>query len=130
MERQRVGVPYAQIVFNVQTVFGRRLAADAENFRRQHHRLSRTAGKRRRRVTTTTTNRPVYARFANRCCLRSQGTYVSKGYDLSDLGSRLNIPKTFFYGVYKMRVYFTDQREKVYGCGIFVIAVKRPWETE
>jgi hypothetical protein len=55
---------------------------------------------------------------------------VSKGYDLTNAVLRSNFPKTFFYGTYKTRFHFTDQLNNEFGCSIFVIEVKRPWEIE
>ncbi|XP_060849625.1 uncharacterized protein LOC132928778 isoform X1 [Rhopalosiphum padi] len=63
-------------------------------------------------------------------CPIAPGVYVSKGYDLTNAVLRSNFPKTFFYGTYKTRFHFTDQLNNEFGCSIFVIEVKRPWEIE
>lgn len=58
-----------------------------------------------------------------------QGTYVLKGYDLTNLGSStISGLKSFFYGTYKLHIYFVDKKNKVQGCITYVIQLNRPWE--
>jgi len=57
-----------------------------------------------------------------------QGTFISTGVNTS-LFEKGNWPKIFFYGHYKFRFYYSKNNE-IYGCIIFVIHIKRPWEIE
>ncbi|XP_022164849.1 uncharacterized protein LOC111029908 [Myzus persicae] len=64
-------------------------------------------------------------------CPLAPGVYVSNGYDLTNAVQRSNFPKTFFYGTYKTRFYFTDDgHNNETGCATIVIEVKRPWEKD
>jgi len=56
-----------------------------------------------------------------------QGIFKASGVDTS-LFYNANFPKSFFYGTYKFRSFYTKNNE-VYGCFILVIELKRPWET-
>jgi len=56
-----------------------------------------------------------------------QGITKASGAD-TGLFYKANFPKSFFYGTYKFRYYYTKNNE-VYGCFIIVIELKRPWET-
>jgi len=57
-----------------------------------------------------------------------KGCYVTAGvkHDNDLYG---NLLKQFFYGTYKFRFQLT-KNEVVYGCGISVVQVKRPWEND
>ncbi|CAH1714092.1 uncharacterized protein LOC114128780 [Aphis gossypii] len=62
----------------------------------------------------------------NATCPIPVGLYKLSGIDTA-VFSLVNFPKTYFYGVYKFRFFFTKNNE-VYGCTILVIELKRPWE--
>ncbi|XP_060840903.1 uncharacterized protein LOC132921740 [Rhopalosiphum padi] len=64
----------------------------------------------------------------NATCPLPKGFYKVHGVDTSVFNS-VNVPKTFFYGVYKVRFSITKIND-VYGCFIVIIEVKRPWETD
>ncbi|XP_022174002.1 uncharacterized protein LOC111036316 [Myzus persicae] len=66
--------------------------------------------------------------FLNATCPIPAGFYKMKGVD-SELFNISNFPKTFFYGTYRFRFYYTKNNE-VYGCFMIVIEIKRPWETD
>jgi len=55
-----------------------------------------------------------------------QGVYKLSGLDTA-IFSSANFPKTFFFGSYKFRLFYTKNNE-VYGCFILVLELKRPWE--
>jgi len=63
----------------------------------------------------------------NKYGLCLQGIYRALGLK-TDKNLFSNFPKKFFYGTYKMRLYY-EKDNIVYGCITFVIEVKRPWET-
>ncbi|XP_025416006.1 uncharacterized protein LOC112687491 [Sipha flava] len=66
----------------------------------------------------------------NTNCPIPKGVYqLTKSFDLTTIISMSHFPKVFFYGTYKMRFSFNDKFDKESGCIVFVIEVKRPWET-
>ncbi|XP_050443422.1 uncharacterized protein LOC126847327 [Adelges cooleyi] len=64
---------------------------------------------------------------ATQQCPVSKGEYVMKGFDVNEL-QNTNLPKQFFYGSYKFRLYYTDYTGKIIGCLIVIVDVVRPWE--
>jgi len=54
--------------------------------------------------------------------------FILNAINLTDFYVGLDVPKVFFYGSYKVRIYFTDTHGKIQGCVVFVIDIKRPWE--
>jgi len=54
---------------------------------------------------------------------------VSKGYDLSASLKHSGLPPKFFYGTYKIIIFYTNNLKKKIGCFGFIIGVIRPWET-
>ncbi|VVC45441.1 Hypothetical protein CINCED_3A021303 [Cinara cedri] len=66
----------------------------------------------------------------NATCPFPVGVHVSKGLDFTKVFSQANIPKQFFYGTYKYRIEIIDNKKKQVGCGIIIMDIKRPWETE
>ncbi|XP_060840905.1 LOW QUALITY PROTEIN: uncharacterized protein LOC132921741 [Rhopalosiphum padi] len=68
------------------------------------------------------------AGILNATCPIPVGFYKVSGIDTANFASS-NVPKTFFYGVYKFRFFFTKKQE-VYGCFILIIELKRSWETD
>ncbi|XP_060863324.1 uncharacterized protein LOC132939912 [Metopolophium dirhodum] len=58
------------------------------------------------------------------------GTYVTKGYDLSNYPSNTNLPKQIFYGTYKFNINYTEKNGDVVACFMVFIDVKRLWESE
>ncbi|XP_060833555.1 uncharacterized protein LOC132917049 [Rhopalosiphum padi] len=58
----------------------------------------------------------------NVTCPISPGIYTATGMDTSLL-SNANIPKTFVYGTYKIRHYYTHKKE-VYSCLIYIVEFK------
>uniref|UniRef100_A0A2S2NQB8 MD-2-related lipid-recognition domain-containing protein n=1 Tax=Schizaphis graminum TaxID=13262 RepID=A0A2S2NQB8_SCHGA len=58
----------------------------------------------------------------NVTCPIPPGIYTATGMDTSLL-SNTNIPKTFVYGTYKIRLYYTIKKE-VYSCNILIIEFK------
>ncbi|KAF0766097.1 Uncharacterized protein FWK35_00005067 [Aphis craccivora] len=65
--------------------------------------------------------------FYNATCPIPRGFYKVSGVDTAVFSS-INFSKTFFYGSYKFRFFFTKNNE-VYGCFVLVIELRRPWET-
>lgn len=55
-----------------------------------------------------------------------QGYYPLSGFDTSNF-LETNFPKTFFYGTYKLRFFYSDKTDN-YGCVLVLMEVKRPWE--
>eukprot|EP00102_Acyrthosiphon_pisum_P023882 XP_016661092.1 PREDICTED: uncharacterized protein LOC107884113 [Acyrthosiphon pisum] len=62
-------------------------------------------------------------------CPIPRGTYTTPGITIGADSNISQFPKRFFYGTYKMRFRYTKNKE-TYGCLIFVIEIKRPWETD
>ncbi|XP_050441498.1 uncharacterized protein LOC126846258 [Adelges cooleyi] len=60
-------------------------------------------------------------------CPVPSGFYEMDGLDLT-LVQKLNIPKKFFYGTYKLYLYYTDENDTTIGCTVFVFEILRPWE--
>ncbi|XP_050530414.1 uncharacterized protein LOC126899487 [Daktulosphaira vitifoliae] len=60
-------------------------------------------------------------------CPVQAGTYHLKGYDLS-LISQANFPKEFFYGTYKYKLFYTDDKFVEVGCFFIIFDLLRPWE--
>ncbi|CAI6344498.1 unnamed protein product [Macrosiphum euphorbiae] len=58
------------------------------------------------------------------------GTYISKGYDLSNYPSNTNLPRQIFYGTYKYNINYTEKNGDLVACHMFVLEVKRPWELD
>ncbi|XP_022161683.1 uncharacterized protein LOC111027582 [Myzus persicae] len=52
------------------------------------------------------------------------GVYKSPGFDLS-LFDKSNFPKSFFYGTYKFRMFYSKSNE-IFGCQVYIIELKRP----
>ncbi|XP_022174004.1 uncharacterized protein LOC111036317 [Myzus persicae] len=63
----------------------------------------------------------------NATCPLPVGYFIASGAD-TNLFHSANFPKTFYYGTYRFRFFYTKNNE-VYGCFIIVIELKRPWET-
>ncbi|VVC24721.1 Hypothetical protein CINCED_3A015416 [Cinara cedri] len=78
----------------------------------------------------TTLNLTTKNNNVNRNCPYPAGVYVSNGFDFTSFIANANLPKQFFYGVYKARFEMFDKKNNQIGCVIFVIEFKRPWETE
>lgn len=83
----------------------------------------------RRCVSSICKNIVINVSFRYTEVIYFQGVYVSKGYNLANIAENSNFSKVFFYGTYKFRIHYSDKYDKSYGCVIFVIDVKRPWET-
>uniref|UniRef100_A0A2S2NM47 MD-2-related lipid-recognition domain-containing protein n=1 Tax=Schizaphis graminum TaxID=13262 RepID=A0A2S2NM47_SCHGA len=64
----------------------------------------------------------------NATCPFSKGYYNVTGID-TNVFTSINVPKTYFYGVYKLRLTITKINE-VYCCFILILDIKRPWETD
>ncbi|XP_050436990.1 uncharacterized protein LOC126843473 [Adelges cooleyi] len=60
-------------------------------------------------------------------CPLPVGTFIMHGFDLALL-ENMNFPKQFFYGTYKLKVFYTDPSDVLVGCVIIVIEYVRPWE--
>ncbi|XP_026808080.1 uncharacterized protein LOC113550424 [Rhopalosiphum maidis] len=59
----------------------------------------------------------------NTICPILPGIYISPGLDPL-LFKESNLPKSFFYGTYKVNVYYTKNNQ-IFGCQAFIIEVKR-----
>ncbi|VVC38086.1 Hypothetical protein CINCED_3A001665 [Cinara cedri] len=62
-------------------------------------------------------------------CPWSPGVFITKGFDLTNAIAKGSFPKQMFYGTYKYRLFFKDIKNKQKGCIIFLIDIKRPWES-
>ncbi|XP_015369654.1 PREDICTED: uncharacterized protein LOC107165777 [Diuraphis noxia] len=59
----------------------------------------------------------------NATCPVPPGVYIFPGLDTSIFNKNTNFPKTFIYGTYKLR-YFYSRKNEVYGCNIYVVEIK------
>ncbi|XP_050533135.1 uncharacterized protein LOC126901049 [Daktulosphaira vitifoliae] len=60
-------------------------------------------------------------------CPIQSGFYKSSGFDLSFL-DQANIPKEFFYGIYKYKIYFSNEKNDQVGCFYIIFDLLRLWE--
>ncbi|XP_050528129.1 uncharacterized protein LOC126898232 [Daktulosphaira vitifoliae] len=60
-------------------------------------------------------------------CPIKTGTYQFNSVD-TDFYKKLNLPKEFFYGRYKFKLYYTNQKNDVVFCINAVFDMIRPWE--
>ncbi|XP_050423353.1 uncharacterized protein LOC126835096 [Adelges cooleyi] len=64
---------------------------------------------------------------ATKHCPLEKGEYIMHGYDLTEVVN-YHVPKEFFYGTYKARIYYTDKTGMIVGCLTYVMEFVRPWE--
>ncbi|XP_050532913.1 uncharacterized protein LOC126900921 [Daktulosphaira vitifoliae] len=60
-------------------------------------------------------------------CPIQPGFYKSSGFDLSLL-DQANLPKEFFYGTYKQKIFFSNEKNDQLGCFFVIFDLLRPWE--
>ncbi|XP_050424659.1 uncharacterized protein LOC126835854 [Adelges cooleyi] len=61
-------------------------------------------------------------------CPIEKGVYKIQ-YDTKNF-EKSNLPKIFFYGKYKFKWYFTNDRKQIKGCNVAVMDLVRPWEID
>ncbi|CAI6343089.1 unnamed protein product [Macrosiphum euphorbiae] len=56
-------------------------------------------------------------------CPLLQGVFKGPGFDLL-LFEKTNLPQSFFYGTYKLHMYYSRSNE-IFGCQVYIIEIKR-----
>ncbi|XP_022164556.1 uncharacterized protein LOC111029725 [Myzus persicae] len=61
-------------------------------------------------------------------CPLPAGTYLTSGIDLKNLEVS-NFPKVYFYGKYKLVLFYKNAKNEEVGCLVMEVNLIRPWET-
>ncbi|XP_050535704.1 uncharacterized protein LOC126902452 [Daktulosphaira vitifoliae] len=60
-------------------------------------------------------------------CPIQPGFYKINGFDISHI-SNANLPKEYFYGTYKQKIFYNNEKDIQVGCYFLVYDLIRPWE--
>jgi len=72
----------------------------------------------------TITNKNNWFLYLINLFLYFQGVYIAPGFDLSFF-EKSNFPRSFFYGTYKFRIFYSKANE-IFGCQLYIVDIKRP----